>query len=54
MTDDLFDSPDLRGPWVAAGYESECDRCGEAIYPEDSIRSDGQGGWLCGECGEAR
>lgn len=40
------------GPWFPASYEGECDGCGGDIMPGDRIRADGQGGWLCEECGE--
>jgi hypothetical protein len=40
------------GPWLAAIYDSECDNCGADICGGDQIRSDGEGGWLCEECGE--
>lgn len=43
--------PDL-GPWITAGYGSDCDGCGEEISDGDRIRSDGAGGWLCEDCGE--
>lgn len=41
------------GPWFPARYDGECDGCGSEFQAGDSIRSDGAGGWLCGECGEA-
>lgn len=42
--------PRRLGPWFSARYESECD-CGEPIRPGDDARSDGDGGWLCADCG---
>lgn len=48
---DVSESPVL-GPWVRAGYDGECDgTCGGAIMEGDEIRADGQGGWLCSDCG---
>ena len=41
------------GPWFQARYDGECDNCGYEFQAGDSIRSDGNGGWLCGECGMA-
>lgn len=41
-----------RGPWVRAGFDSECDGpCGTDISEGDEIRADGEGGWLCENCG---
>ena len=42
----------MLGPWFQASYDSDCDGCGEPITEGDTIRSDGEGGWLCTECGE--
>lgn len=40
------------GPWFTAGYSSgSCSDCGEDITESDMIRADGQGGYLCEECG---
>jgi predicted RNA-binding Zn-ribbon protein involved in translation (DUF1610 family) len=40
------------GPWFTAGYSSgSCSDCGEDITEGDTIRADGQGGYLCEECG---
>jgi hypothetical protein len=40
------------GPWVIARFDSECDGpCGGQIDEGDQIRSDGEGGWLCADCG---
>ena len=41
------------GPWFTAHFDSECDGCGGLIEAGDDIRSDGAGGYLCGDCGEA-
>jgi hypothetical protein len=41
-----------RGPWFTARYTSRCDDCGEPIFEGDEIRSDGEGGWLCSDCGD--
>lgn len=43
---------DIRGPWFGARFPGECDGCGGAIEEGDQIRSDGEGGWLCSDCGE--
>ena len=43
--------PELWGPWFTAGYGSECDGCGDGIRAGDTIRADGQGGYLCSDCG---
>lgn len=45
--------PDRRdmGPWFAARHEGDCDGCGGHIEPGDMIRADGEGGWLCSDCG---
>lgn len=39
------------GPWIFAGFDSECDECGAGICENDDIRSDGDGGWICVVCG---
>ncbi len=39
------------GPWISARRHGKCAGCGEAVKPEDHIRSDGAGGWLCLACG---
>lgn len=40
------------GQWFEARFRTECDGpCGGEIKPGDMIRSDGEGGWLCAECG---
>jgi hypothetical protein len=40
------------GPWFTAAFDGGCDGCGEQIEAGDEIRSDGEGGWLCSDCGE--
>lgn len=40
------------GPWFTASYYSHCSMCDSATYEGDQIRADGQGGYLCSECGE--
>jgi AAA domain-containing protein/UvrD-like helicase family protein len=40
------------GPWFEASYEGECAGCGDDILAGDRIRADGDGGWLCTDCGE--
>lgn len=48
---DVSDSPVL-GPWFRAGYDADCDgTCGGSITEGEEIRADGQGGWLCSDCG---
>jgi hypothetical protein len=40
------------GPWFTAAFDGECDGpCGREIQEGDTIRSDGEGGWLCDSCG---
>jgi hypothetical protein len=40
------------GRWTEARFRTVCDgECGGEIVPGDLIRSDGEGGWLCGDCG---
>jgi hypothetical protein len=39
------------GPWFQARRNGECDECEGEIMTGDTIRSDGEGGWLCRECG---
>lgn len=42
-----------RGPWVRAAFDGECDgTCGGSLLEGDEIRADGEGGWLCQDCGE--
>ena len=40
------------GPWFAAAYHGACSDCGEDISPDDVIRADGDGGYLCEDCGQ--
>ena len=41
------------GPWIiAAACEGECAGCWDRIKHGDTIRTDGDGGWLCEECGD--
>lgn len=47
----VFARPSGLGPWITAGYGSDCHGCGDPIEDGDRIRSDGQGGWLCTDCG---
>jgi len=46
------DGPDARGPWFAARYPGHCGGCLERVEPGDMIRADGDGGYLCLDCGE--
>lgn len=40
------------GPWFPASFDGDCDGpCTGEIKAGDVIRSDGEGGWLCGDCG---
>lgn len=39
------------GPWISAQFAGSCDMCGEWMHVGARIRSDGEGGWLCEECG---
>jgi hypothetical protein len=39
------------GPWITASYDGECADCGRLVGDGDAIRADGEGGWLCGDCG---
>lgn len=41
------------GPRFPAGYPGDCDGCGDRFEAGDTIRADGQGGWLCETCGAA-
>lgn len=38
-------------PWFTAAYPGRCSVCDERIEPEDRIRADGEGGYLCADCG---
>ena len=44
--------PVIKGPWFGANYAGRCSSCADAIYEGDRIRSDGQGGYECEDCGE--
>lgn len=52
----VFAQPSGLGPWITAGYSSECagesTGCLGGIDPGDDCRADGHGGWLCFGCGE--
>jgi hypothetical protein len=40
------------GPWFTASLDGDCSGpCGGEIWEGDRIRSDGEGGWLCSDCG---
>ena len=43
--------PDPADAWTTAGSDGKCTGCGTSILEGDEIRSDGEGGWLCGLCG---
>jgi hypothetical protein len=42
--------PRRLGPWFLARYDGTCSE-GCLIVASDRIRSDGEGGWLCEDCG---
>lgn len=42
-----------RGPWLTARYDGTCPGCGEPFSAGEKIRSDGEGCWLCEDCGDA-
>ena len=44
--------PAKHGPWFYAMYSGECAGCGGGIEQLDHIRADGQGGYLCSDCGK--
>jgi hypothetical protein len=46
------DGLDARGPWFAARYPGHCGGCLEHVEPGGMIRADGDGGYLCLDCGE--
>lgn len=41
------------GRWFTAGFDSECNGCGDRICEGEQARADGDGGYLCENCGEA-
>lgn len=41
------------GPWFAAQFGGHCAGCQAELEQGEMIRSDGDGGWLCGTCGSA-
>ena len=44
--------PGRFGPWFPARYDGRCaGECGEEIVAGDMIRADGDGHWLCDDCG---
>jgi hypothetical protein len=45
--------PGVYGPWITAGHPGMCSGCWEDIKAGDQIRADGDGCWLCAECGSA-
>ena len=48
----IFSQPSSYGPWFTASYDSDCSECGCLVSEDDQIRSDGDGGWLCEDCGD--
>jgi hypothetical protein len=43
--------PGELGPWFTARFDSSCDGCASRIHEGDTIRADGEGGYLCQSCG---
>lgn len=42
----------LRGPWFIARFSGPCSGCdSKEIQPGDEARADGEGGYLCTDCG---
>lgn len=39
------------GPWFSAAYPGRCSGCDKRTGTEDRIRADGEGGYLCEDCG---
>jgi hypothetical protein len=39
------------GPWFPARFPGRCSDCDKRTGPEDRIRADGEGGYLCEDCG---
>lgn len=37
--------------WFVAASYGACANCGEDIVPDDIVRANGDGGYLCEECG---
>lgn len=46
------DRDDGYGPWFDASFPGECAGCWDAVDPGDRIRTDGEGGYLCEDCGD--
>ena len=40
------------GRWFPARYAGRCSQCDDRFHEDDEIRADGEGGYLCGTCGE--
>jgi hypothetical protein len=49
--EELPPDPARSGPWITARYPGRCSGCTEPVTPGDRIRGDGDGGWLCEDCG---
>jgi hypothetical protein len=45
--------PGVYGPWFTARHPGMCAGCFEDIEPGDKIRADGDGCYLCSDCGGA-
>lgn len=41
-----------RGPWFTAQFPGACGACSGPIDPGDTIRADGDGAYLCEDCGD--
>lgn len=48
---DFLIKPPPYGPWFTAAYPGCCSGCDGGIEPGDTIRADGDGGYLCPGCG---
>jgi hypothetical protein len=44
--------PGVYGPWFTAQFPGMCRGCWEDIEPGDTIRADGDGCYLCKDCGD--
>lgn len=50
---DPFDTAGpVLGPWFDAAFDGQCTGCWDRIGEGERIRADGEGGWLCTDCGE--
>jgi hypothetical protein len=42
-----------RGAWFSARYGGTCSDCRDGFAAGQKIRADGEGGYLCEDCGDA-